>query len=292
MIELEHVLAIGNELGEGPLWSQDEHKLYWVDIMAGHVHRMTPGQNDLETFALGQPVGALGFREQGGFIAALKNGFHFWDPATGQIEFLADPEADKPQARFNDGAVDRKGRFWAGTMADDASSALYRYDPDGSVHVMQTGVTCSNGIGWSPDNRTMYYSDSMVFSVFAYDFDLDSGTISNRRVFHRFDSGLPDGLTVDSDGFVWVAIWDGWRVERYDPAGVLAVCVDLPVQYPTCPIFGGENLDELYLTSAWIDLGRDRRHEQPQAGDLFRIRAGVRGMAEPKFGTPSPGVGR
>jgi sugar lactone lactonase YvrE len=283
MVEVEHVLSIGNELGEGPLWSQDEKKLYWVDIMAGNVHRMTPGQDDLETFSLGQPVGSLGFREKGGFIAALKNGFHFWEPAAGRLEFLADPEADKSHPRFNDGAVDRQGRFWAGTMDDNGHSALYRYDPDGSVHVMQPGVTCSNGIGWSPDNRIMYYSDSQIFTIFAYDFDLASGTITNRRVFHRFDNGDPDGLTVDSEGFLWVAIWGGWCIERYDPAGKMVERIDMPVQYTTCPTFGGENLDELYLTSAWIALGPDRRHEQPQAGDLFRIRPGVRGLAEPKF---------
>lgn len=281
--EVENVLSIGNQLGEGPLWDPVEKKLYWVDIMAGHVHRVTPGQDDLETFSLGQPVGALGFRERGGFIAALKNGFHFWDPATGQVDFLVDPEAGKPDARFNDGAVDRNGRFWAGTMDDDGTSALYRYDPDGSLHVMQTGVTCSNGIGWSPDNTTMYYSDSPTLTVFAYDFDLDSGAIDNRRVFHRFENGVPDGLTVDSEGFIWVAIWNGWRVVRCDPSGALAAQIDLPVQCPTCPIFGGDNLDELYVTSAWIGLEPDRRHEQPQAGDLFRIRTGVRGIAEPRF---------
>lgn len=283
MFEVENVLSIGNGLGEGPLWSQDEGKLYWVDIMAGNVHRITPGQDEPETFNLGQPVGALGFRARGGFIAALKNGFHFWDPATGQLEFLADPEADKPHARFNDGAVDREGRFWAGTMADNGNSALYRYDPDGTLHVMQRGVTCSNGIGWSPDNRTMYYSDSQIFTIFAYDFDLESGAITNRRVFRKFENGDPDGLTVDSEGFIWVAIWGSWCVERYDPTGALVAHIDMPVECPTCPIFGGKNLDELYVTSAWYALGDERRHEQPQAGDLFRIRAGVRGIPEPKF---------
>ena len=283
MVEVEHVLAIGNELGEGPLWHPDEQKLYWVDINVGHVHRMTPGKDDLETFELGQPVGVLGMRERGGFIVGLKNGFHFWDPATGKIEFLADPEAHKPQARFNDGAVDPKGRFWAGTLGDEDRSALYRYDPDGSLHTMQTGVTCSNGIGWSLDYETMYYSDTMIYTVFTYDFDLDSGAISNRRVFHRFEKGMPDGLTMDSEGFMWVALWGGWGIERYDPAGKLALRVDLPVQFPTCPMFGGANLDELYITSAWTELGQERRHEQPQAGDLFRIRPGVRGLPEFKF---------
>lgn len=281
--EVEHLLSIGNELGEGPLWSPEEQKLYWVDIMAGNFHRVTLGETDYETFSVGQPIGSMGFRQAGGLIMALKNGFHFWDSTTQTVEFLADPEANKTHPRFNDGKVDRKGRFWAGTMDDNGNSALYRYDPDSSVHVMETGITCSNGLGWSPDNKTMYYSDSQIFTIYAYDFDLDSGEIANRRVFLKKEQGDPDGLTVDSEGFVWIAVWDGWCVERYDPDGKLVSKIAMPVQYPTCPIFGGENMDELFVTSAWLLLGHDGRKDQPLAGDLFRIHTDVRGLAEPKF---------
>jgi len=283
MYDVEHVLSIGNELGEGPLWSTAEGRLYWVDILAGHVHRWAPGQNDYETFSVGQPIGSLGFRESGGLIVALKNGFHFWDPETSELTFLADPESDRPHARFNDGAVDRKGRFWAGTMDDNGNSALYRYDPDGSVRVMETGITCSNGIGWSPDDEFMYYSDSQVFEVYKYDFDLESGDITNRRVWNRWENGDPDGLTVDSEGCVWVAVWGGWCLERYAPSGGLITRIEIPVEYPTCPILGGPNLNELYVTSAWYALGMERRHEQPLAGDLFRIKVGIPGIPEPQF---------
>lgn len=283
MYEVEHLLSMGSELGEGPLWHPSEGKLYWVDIVAGLIHRVTPGQSEVETFPVGQPVGALGLREKGGFILALKRGLHFWDPTTQQLEFLIDPEADKPQSRFNDAAVDRRGRFWAGTMDQDNRSVLYRYDPDGSLHVMQTDILLSNGIGWSPDNRTMYYSVSMMGAVFAYDFDLDSGSLANRRVFADYTGQIPDGLTVDSAGFVWVAVWGGWRVDRYDPDGKLVAQVKMPVAQPTCPAFGGENLDELYITSAWQGLSAQQRQEQPLAGDVFRIRPGVRGIPEPQF---------
>jgi sugar lactone lactonase YvrE len=283
MYDVEHVLSIGNELGEGPLWSNAEGRLYWIDILAGHVHRWTPGQDDYETFSVGQPIGSMGFRESGGFIVALKNGFHFWDPETSELTFLSDPESDKPHARFNDGAVDREGRFWAGTMDDNGNSALYRYDPDGSVRVMERGITCSNGIGWSPDDEFMYYSDSQVFEVYKYDFDLESGAIANRRVWNRWENGDPDGLTVDSEGCVWVAVWGGWCLERYAPSGELITRIKMPVEYPTCPIFGGPNLDELYVTSAWYALGKERRREQPLAGDLFRIEVGIPGIPEPQF---------
>lgn len=283
MDEVRHVLSVGNELGEGPLWSASEAMLYWVDILAGNVHRWKPGEEDHETFSIGQPIGSMGFRESGGFIVALKNGLHFWDPSTMDLVFLTDPESDKPHARFNDGAVDRRGRFWAGTMDDNGKSALYRYDPDGSLHVMETGITCSNGIGWSPDNRAMYYSDSQVFKVYRYDFDLETGGISNRQVWNRWENGDPDGLTVDSEGFVWVAVWGGWCLERYTPSGQLIRRIEMPVEYPTCPIFGGPELDELYVTSAWYALGEEHRDRQPLAGDLFRINAGVRGVPEPSF---------
>ncbi|NLX08140.1 MAG: SMP-30/gluconolactonase/LRE family protein [Chloroflexi bacterium] len=283
MYEVEHLLSMGSELGEGPLWHPSQGKLYWVDIVAGLIHRVTPGQGEVETFPVGQPVGALGLREKGGFILALKRGLHFWDPATQQLEFLVDPEADQPQSRFNDAAVDRRGRFWAGTLDQDNRSVLYRYDPDRALHVMQTDILLSNGIGWSPDNRTMYYSVSLMGAVLAYDFDLDSGSLANRRVFADYTGQIPDGLTVDSEGFVWVAVWGGWRVDRYDPAGKLAAQVKMPVAQPTCPAFGGENLDELYITSAWQGLNAQQRQEQPLAGDVFRIRPGVRGIAEPQF---------
>lgn len=281
--EVEHVLKLHNEIGEGPLWSSAEQMLYWVDILACSVHRWHPGTKCYETFVLPQPIGSMGFREQGGFIVALKNGFHFWDPQTGALEFLVNPEADKPRARFNDGIVDQRGRFWAGTMDDNGHSKLYRYDPDGSLHVMETGITCSNGIGFSPDKCTMYYSDSQIFTVYAYDFDLESGTISNKRVFRKYENGDPDGLTVDSEGFIWIAVWGGWCVDRFDPDAKLVTRIEMPVQYPTCPTFGGPGMDELYLTSAWYLLDRRGREAQPQAGDLFRIQTDVKGIPEAKF---------
>jgi len=274
-----------SKLGEGPVWNADEQALYWVDIEQGRVHRLHPATGAHDVFDLGLPIGALGFRSSGGLVIATRAGFAFWDLQTQELRFVADPEADRPDARFNDGAVDRQGRFWAGTMGQGPTSSLYRLDPDGSVHRMETGITIANGIGWSPDNRTMYFTDSPLRVIYAYDFDPATGAIENRRPFvHTPDEeGVPDGLVVDSEGFVWSARWGGWKVTRYDPAGKVEREVRLPVQHPTSCTFGGPRLDELYVTSAWTALSEEERGKQPWAGDLFRLRAGVKGLAEPKF---------
>jgi sugar lactone lactonase YvrE len=285
MDEVERVLRIGNRLGEGPLWSVDEGALYWVDIEGNRLYRFRPADGTLESFDTGLPVGGLGLRASGGLVVATKNGFAFWDPHTLSLTFIADPEADKPAARFDDGAVDRRGRFWAGTLAPGATSSLYRLDPDLTVHTMETGITASNGIGWSPDNRTMYFTDTRRKTIYAYDFDVATGHISNRRsfVFTPDEEGVPDGLAVDSEGFIWSARWGGWKVSCYDPSGKLEREVRLPVQYPTSCAFGGDRLDELYVTSARTRVSEEQIREQPFAGDLFRLGMGIRGLPEPKF---------
>jgi sugar lactone lactonase YvrE len=285
MHEVEHILAVGNELGEGPLWSAEEQALYWVDIERGCIHRLYPATGAHEGFDVGLPVSALGLRASGGLVTATRDGFALWDPETQALRFIADPEADEPDARFNDGAVDRQGRFWAGTMSSGPTSSLYRLDPDGSVHRMESGITTSNGIGWSPDNRTLYFTDSPLRVIYAYDFDPATGAIENRRPFVHTpeEEGVPDGLTVDSEGSVWSARWGGWQVTRYDPAGKMEREIRLPVQYPTSCTFGGPRLDELYITSARIKLSEAEREAQSWAGDLFRLRTGVKGLAAPKF---------
>ena len=282
---VEHTLAAQNKLGEGPVWNPDEQALYWVDIEKGCVHRLYPKTGRHDVFDVGLPVGALGFRASGGLVMATRDGFAFWDPETQALRFIADPEPDRPGARFNDGAVDRQGRFWAGTMGQGPTSSLYRLDPDGSVRKMESGITISNGIGWSPDDRTMYFTDSPLRVIYAYDFDPATGAIENRRPFVHTpeEEGVPDGLTVDSEGFIWSARWGGWKVTRYDPTGRVERQIRLPVQCPTSCTFGGPQLDELYVTSAWTALTAADREAQPWAGDLFRLQAGVKGLAEPRF---------
>ena len=286
MSEIQHVLSLQNELGEGPLWNLAEQRLYWVDILGRRVHRLQPASGEHEVFDLGAQVCVIAFRQQGGRVVAGQHGFAFWDEGATSLRPIADPEAHKPTTRFNDGAVDRLGRFWAGTMGDPLNNALYRLDADLSLRTMESGIDISNGIGWSPDNRTMYHTNSTPGLIYAYDFDLHSGEIANRRIFvdSSAESGVPDGLTVDSQGYIWSARWGGWRLDRYDPQGRLERSVRMPVEFPTSVTFGGAELDVLYVTSARVDVPAADRPQRPLDGDLFCLRPGVRGLPEPMFG--------
>ena len=287
---LEHVLAVQNKLGEGPQWNAEEQALYWVDIEGKRFYRYFPRVGKYESFDVDTMIGVLAMRAAGGLVLATQKGFAFWEARQG-LRFIADPEEHKAHTRFNDGAVDCMGRFWAGTMCypvdacEQPEGSLYRLDPDLSLRLMETGVGVSNGIGWSPDNRLMYYTDSPLRMIYVYDFDAASGSIENRRPFVHTpnEKGCPDGLAVDSEGFVWSANWGGWKITRYAPDGRVAREIQMPVQYPTSCAFGGEYLDELYITSAWTALSAEKRAGQPYAGDLFRLHVGIRGLAQAKF---------
>jgi sugar lactone lactonase YvrE len=285
MSTVELVLASRDELGEGPVWNADEQALYWVDIMNGIYHRLRPASGEHEIIDVGEKIGVLAFRQSGGLVMATERGFVLFDPVKKTLERIGDPEADKPQTQFNDGAVDRNGRFWAGTLGDPYQNSLYRLDADRSIQCMERGVDVSNGIGWSPDNRVMYYVDSTPAVIYAYDFDLESGAIENRRIFvdRSNQPGVPDGLTVDAAGCIWIAVWDGACIERYDPQGKLMRSVAVPAQFPTSVAFGGPDLDELYITSALCEIPKLERHNFPLAGALFCVKGLAQGIVEPKY---------
>lgn len=277
-------------LGEGPIWDARRQALYWVDIPAGKVHIFDPATGRDRSLDVGQPVGTIVPRRSGGAMVALRDGFAALDLETGALTMIADPEADQPLNRFNDGKCDPAGRFWAGTMrqAEDRAGkgSLYRLDPDLSVHKMWSNVTVSNGIAWSLDARTMYYIDTPTRMVVAFEYDLATGAIANPRpVIHTPDGpGSPDGMTIDAEGMLWVAYWDGWRVVRWNPATAEALAViEMPVQRPTAAWFGGPNLDELYITSARTGLSEEALAQQPHAGSLFVARPGVRGLPAFEF---------
>jgi sugar lactone lactonase YvrE len=257
-----------------------------VDIEGKCFHRLYLESNQLETYQVGQPVGCLAFHAGGGLVLALQEGLGLWDWSSEQVELTHNPEKHRRRARFNDGRVDSRGRLWVGTMGDDPQSQLYRLDPDGSLHVMETGISISNGIGWSPDDQVMYYTDSPRRVIYAYDFDPDQGVIENRRNFAVIpeNEGVPDGLTVDSQGFVWSAQWDGWRVTRYDPDGRVERVISMPIQRPTSCAFGGSNLDQLFITSASTGLSQNELTQQPFAGDLFLVDTDFQGQKEHFFG--------
>lgn len=279
----EHFFSSSNKLGEGPLWSPEEQALYWVDIEQHRLHRMIIDEKEMQTVDVGAPVSVLGLRERGGLILGVYDHFALYQPGQEHLQVLARISLSASGARLNDGAVDPRGDFWAGTMSPDGQGCLYRISPDGQVRIMETGLSISNGIAWSPDRRKMYLADSGPGVIYVYDYGPASGEIANRRVFvdAREDPGVPDGLTVDAEGFIWSAHWGGWKVVRYDPEGKVAAEVKVPVEFPTSCAYGGPGMDELYITSAWTAV--ENRSEQPLAGDIFRLHPGVRGLPPYRF---------
>lgn len=284
----ELVLEARAALGEGAIWDADRGVLYWVDILGCQVHIYDSAQGQDRTIDVGQYVGAVVPRTSGGLMLALHNGFASLDLASEEVEIVADPEGRPPGNRFNDGKCDPAGRFWAGTLALDGSpgvAALYRLNADLSVHKMLEDVTCSNGIVWTLDHQTMYYIDTGLGRVDAFDYDLETGTISGRRTAFEVppERGYPDGSTLDSEGMLWVALWHGGAVSRWNPAtGELLQVVEVPAPNVTSCAFGGPHLDQLYITTARNGLSAQELEAYPLAGGLFRAEIGVTGL--PAFG--------
>lgn len=281
--QVELVVDAHAQVGEGPFWHADEAVLYWLDITRSLVHRYDPRTGQNATFDVGQPVGVARPRASGGLVLALRDGFATLDTATGSVEMLAEVERELPRNRMNDGACDSRGRFWAGTMPsaeDGPTGAVYRLDHDRGVAKMLDKVTISNGIGWSPDDRTMYYIDSPTLGVDAFTYEPDSGSPSHRRRLITIDvpGAVPDGMTVDAEGYLWVALWGGWSVRRFAPDGTLDRVISLPVSQVSACAFGGPDLRDLYITSASANLDADRLTKEPHAGGLFRCRPGVAGQ--------------
>ncbi|NLG98989.1 MAG: SMP-30/gluconolactonase/LRE family protein [Chloroflexi bacterium] len=288
MVELEHLVASQSKLGEGPVWHPQEQALYWLDILQGRLHRYDSYSHGHVVVELGMVVSAMGIRQNGGMVMATKKGFAFWDPTSGRFDFIDNPDPDESDnVRFNDGKTDRQGRFWAGKMGGSGSNSLFRLDPDCSTHRMENGISTSNGLGWSPDNRLMYFTDSDAKVIYVYDFDPQTGEISRRRDFAHIPDdpreGLPDGLAVDSQGYIWSARWGGWKIVRYAPDGSIDREIPMPVEFPTSCTFGGPDLTDLYITSAWVEVQPGKRGEQPMAGDVFRLKTEVQGLPEPYF---------
>ena len=277
--QAELVLDARAELGEGPLWDSRTGELLWVDIMAGLVHRFEPNSTVDRVFDVGQPVGAVVLRASGGYAFALRDGFAVGDGDA--ITVVVPIESGRPDMRMNDGACDSRGRFWAGTMHleyEPGAGALFCLDGAGTADTVVTGVTISNGIAWSPDDTTMYYVDTTTRGIDAFDYDAETGAIAGRRLLMTIerDAGFPDGLIVDSEGCIWVALWDGWGVRRYAPDGAHLGTVDVPAARVTKAAFGGPDLGDLYITTAAADEPDDA---QPYAGGLFRARPGAHGLA-------------
>lgn len=283
---VECIAGVEAVLGEGPVWVARESALYWVDIKGNKVFRLEEG-GALSSWYTPVRVGSLAPRAHGGFVAGTDEGFFLIDLDTDRFEPIAHPEKHRPTNRFNDGKVDRSGRFWAGTMDDkerEAAGALYRLDPDLSWTSIDEGYRVTNGPAFSPDGRRMYHNDSARQVTFVFDLDKD-GNPSNRREFARFGDGegYPDGMTVDAEGCLWIAFWDGWCLRRLSAEGERMRELRVPVQRPTSCVFGGERLDRLFITSARVGLEGTELVRQPFAGGLFAADVGVTGIADVPF---------
>ena len=289
MNDVEHFLTVQNELGETPIWVPEEKALYWVDFIQNTVFRIDVKTKMYESYKPDMPVRGLCRGNSSDWLIITNAGLAIWDRLSNTCGFIVDPYEDEPNLELNDGAIDRQGRLLVGSFNSDRPDAsdgsLYRLDTDRSLHKLDKDIALSNGIALSPDGKTIYVSEMSAYRINAYDYNIESGTASNRRVFVAIpeDASKPDGLTVDSQGFVWAAHWGGWRVTRYDPTGKIDREIHFPTENVTCIGFGGENLDELYVTTAWYGLSDQQRQDQPLAGDLFRIQTDITGIAEPVF---------
>ncbi|HMC85764.1 MAG TPA: SMP-30/gluconolactonase/LRE family protein [Chitinophagaceae bacterium] len=277
-LQPELVLSYTCKLGESPVWDVKQQLICWVDILKGELHQYSLENKTHTVIAVNQMLGAIGLCENGNFIAALQNGFGFIDRSNHQVTMIIDPEADLPGNRFNEGKCAPDGRFWAGTMAlsEEANAGnVYCLQPGLSVIKKITGVTISNGIAWSIDHSIFYYIDTPTLEIAAYDYDKINGSISNRKaVIHIPDGeGYPDGMTIDDEGMLWIALWGGWKITRWNPqTGKKLLEIKLPVSKVSSCTFGGPRLQDLFITTAMKDLTSEELRQQPLAGSLFVVK--------------------
>ena len=289
-MRIEILADVKTTLGEGPLWDIEEQRLYWIDSFDGRVFRCTADGREIRAWDVPQKIGSMALRRDGGAIVSLQRGFHTLDFNTGEVALIHDPEPGLAANRLNDGKVDRQGRFVAGsmdTMEEGPNGALYRLDPDMTVHRLDNGIICSNGPCWSPNGRTFYFTDTWRGEIWAYDYDTATGGVSNRRTFATVDTsggGAADGATVDADGFVWSAlVYDG-KLVRYATDGTVDRVIEMPVKKVTSVMFGGPDLDVLYVTTMAKPPLPRFPDDGPLRGSVFAIRdLGVRGLPEMRF---------
>ena len=287
MTTVKQVWAEGALLGEGTVWIAEEQALYWVDIKGKFVHRYHPESGGQNSWPMPEEIGCLIPREKGGFVAGFQNGLAFVNLETDAIEKLGFPESDVPGNRINDGKADAQGRIWLGTMDNnerERTGALYRVDADQSCHKMDDGYAITNGPAFSPDGRTLYHTDTLKKTIYAFDLATD-GSISNRRehIVIADDAGYPDGMNTDAEGYLWVGHYNGWRVTRFAPNGSVDRVIEMPVGANTNIAFGGPDLETLYVSTAAKQLDAAALAQQPLAGALFEVHVGVKGMPPGRY---------
>jgi L-arabinonolactonase len=290
-IRLLKTLPVANVLGEGILWSMREQAFYWTDILDRKLYRYHPATDGLAQWKTPERLCSFGFieNESESLIAAFESGIAVYKPLGGEMDWLARPEAGIAGIRFNDGRVDRQGRFWSGTMVEGqvtdaygkpATANLYRIT-HGTCAKMESGLRITNSLCWSLDSRRQYLADSPTHAIYSYDFESGAGTPSARRVFAKTEAPVePDGSCIDADDHLWNAQWAGGKVVRYRPDGSIDTEIPLAVSQPTCVSFGGPMLDWLAVTSASVDLNESARRQQPMAGHMFIFETPYKGMPE------------
>ena len=290
LLNIDIVVDCTSLLGEGPVWDNVQKCICWIDILNGNIHQFWPDQKKFITISVQQMIGCLAVCTNNDFIAALQNGFAFIDRDNGAIKLIADPEAHLSGNRFNDGKCDPAGRFWAGSMSlseEAGAGSVYVVQNDSQPIKIIESVTISNGMAWSPDHQTFYYIDTPTFLILAYDYDIVNGQIGNKRTVIKIDDqdGYPDGMTIDNEGMLWIAHWDGWQITRWNPGtGKKIHSLKLPVAKITSCMFGGNNLEDLYITTAKVGLTENELKQQPLAGSLFVIYdCGFKGIPAVEF---------
>jgi L-arabinonolactonase len=291
------VLDCRNKLGEGVIWDPAEKVLWWVDVpMPSAIHRFDPVSGDHKVWHFPEMVMSLSKRRNGTLLVASHHGLNVFSPTDGSLRRVAAPEADKPLNRSNDGSTDARGRFWFGTMRNniapdntyvgvsESDGTLYRVGADLVPVPMDGGIGISNATCWAPDGKTMYFADTLAGVIYAYDYDLDLGAISNRRIFSaEQDYGYPDGATVDAEGYLWSGRWEGGCVLRIAPDGRIDRKIEVPAKRVTCCAFGGGDLATLYITTSRLHFTEAELSTQSQAGGLFAVRPGVKGVPQAQF---------
>ena len=287
-VEIEKVDTERDRLGEGPLWDPQDRVLYWIDSNGCRIRRLDPASGDVQNWPVSEQIGSMALREAGGAVIALKSGFHFFDFESGTATPIIDPEQGEGRTRFNDGKVDRQGRFLAGSMDMPGMNAfrgsLYRLDPDLKLTRLRENVGVSNGPCFSPDGNTFYFADSPRKMIWAYDYDGATGDLSNMRTFIDLEplDAIPDGATVDADGCLWSALVSRGRIGCFSPDGELVRTIEVPTDHPSSVMFGGPGLDVLYVTSIWEWL--QVKTENDADGHLFAIHGlETAGLPESRF---------
>lgn len=289
-MKIEAIVDCDTILGEGPLWDVREQRLYWIDSYGQKIFRASAAGGDVESWDVPQKIGSMALRKDGGAILSLADGFYFFDFATGATELVGLVDRAGPNIRVNDGKVDKRGRYVSGSMDITEASAdgkLYSVGTDRSITEIDSGIVVSNGPCWSPDGSIFYFADSRSRAIWAYDYDLATGAVANKRRFVLFgeEDGLPDGATVDAEGYVWSAGVYKSKLHRFAPDGTLDRTIDMPVVCVTSVMFGGPELDTLYVTSMKTAPVPGVVETGPEAGSLFAITGlGVRGLPETRFG--------